>query len=163
MLHKRLSFLVFLCVLGESGVVVAGRQQTTVGDIKNSLVCLCDCSMTVEACQGSMACESADKLTMEAEQYIQQGMNKEAVLAAFITKYGEHILAAPTKRGFNLMAWILPFAAIIVAGFGITVVIRRWVRKSRKQQSNLNSKARKSNGEKSPYEERLEEVLRHLD
>lgn len=163
MRYKRLSFWLSLLLMQHLGVAHAAPQETTIGEIKNSLVCLCDCNMTVEACEGSMACDSAKKLTAEAVGYIEQGMNKEAVLATFIGKYGEHVLAAPTKKGFNLIAWILPFAAIFFASFGIIAALKRWV----KQQQGLNANFRRKNGdkgkEKSPYEDKLDEVLRYLD
>lgn len=161
MRHKSPTLRAGLFLLISFSVATAEPQQVTIGEIKNSLVCLCDCNMTVEACQGSMACESADKLTAEAQQYIDQGMEKQAVLATFIKKYGEHILAAPTKKGFNLIAWILPFAAIILAGYGIIKVLRRWVRQPQIHAVNPNHQG--DDGEKSPYEKKLDDVLRYLD
>ena len=50
------------------------------------------------------------------------------VLAHFSSKYGEKILSAPTASGFNLIAWVTPFAAVLVAGAVIVVVSRRWRR-----------------------------------
>ncbi len=35
---------------------------------------------------------------------------------------------SPTLRGFNWLAWVTPFAAILMGGLGVTLVIRRWVR-----------------------------------
>jgi cytochrome c-type biogenesis protein CcmH len=139
------------------------KQQTTVSEIKTSLVCLCDCNMTVEACQGAMACDSAEKLTAEATKYVEQGLSKGAILSAFIQKYGEHILAAPTKKGFNLTAWILPFAAIIVAGFGIIRILQRWVRQQQSRGVKAKSKTNVTGTNSSVYEQRLDEVLRNLD
>lgn len=160
--NKSFSLVLFL-VLSYFSAIFAAPQQVTIGEIKKSLVCLCDCNMTVEACEGSMACQSAEQLTAEAQQYIDQGMSKEAVLATFIKKYGEHILAVPTKKGFNLTAWILPFAAIIAAGLGITAVLRRWVRQQQLQKTQTKLKKNLGKDGKSPYDEKLDEVLRCLD
>ncbi len=38
------------------------------------------------------------------------------------------MLSSPTLRGFNWLAWVTPFAAILMGGLGVTLVIRRWVR-----------------------------------
>ncbi len=162
MQHNNTLLAVLLLALGYLSPASGALQQVPVGEIKKSLVCLCDCNMTVEACEGSMACQSAEKLTGEAAGYIEQGMNQEAVLATFIKKYGEHILAAPTKRGFNLTAWVLPFAAIIVAGLGIIVVLRRWVRQQQSQETQPKLK-NVGKDDKSPYAEKLDEVLHYLD
>ena len=41
-------------------------------------------------------------------------------------KYGPTVLAAPTTRGFDRAAYIIPFVALIL-GFGLIVlVIRTW-------------------------------------
>jgi cytochrome c-type biogenesis protein CcmH len=110
-----------------SAPLVWPQAKTTVGEIKKSLICLCDCNMTVEACEGAMTCEAAGKLTAEAQQLLDKGMDKQQILASFISRYGEHILPAPTKKGFNLTAWILPFAAIVIAGVAIVALL--WKRK----------------------------------
>ena len=34
-----------------------------------------------------------------------------------------------TKTGFNLTAWVTPFAALVAGGFGVRKVIRSWTRK----------------------------------
>ena len=73
-----------------------------------------------------MACETADKLTVEAQQLIDKGLDKKAVLASFVGRYGEQILSAPTKKGLNLAAWITPFAVILLAGVVVTKVVRKW-------------------------------------
>ncbi|MFQ6113980.1 MAG: cytochrome c-type biogenesis protein CcmH [bacterium] len=153
--------LLFLSYL--SALYATPPAQITVSEIKKSLVCLCECNMTVEACQGAMACDSAEKLTAEATQYVEQGLNKKAIFAAFIGKYGEHILAAPTKKGFNLTAWILPFAAIFIAGFGIVRVVQRWVRPSQNRSAKIETVSSDNNRRNSKYEQKLDEVLRGLD
>lgn len=154
--------IAILLVIDSSAYVLSAEpQQITVGEIKKSLACLCDCNMTVEACGGAMTCRSAEKLTAEATQYVEQGMNKAAILAAFVQEYGEHILAAPTKRGFNLTAWILPFAAIIAAGYGIIRVLQLWVRQQQNQRAKVKTAIRE--GHNSAYEQTLDDVLRHLD
>jgi cytochrome c-type biogenesis protein CcmH/NrfF len=35
---------------------------------------------------------------------------------------------APPKRGFNLVAWIAPFAAVGTGALGILLLLRRWQR-----------------------------------
>lgn len=144
-----------------SAPLLWSQAKTTVGEIKKSLICLCDCNMTVEACEGAMTCEAAGKLTTEAQQLIAKGMDKSQILASFISHYGEHILAAPTKKGFNLTAWILPFAAIIIAGVSIVTILRRWVHRSQRQ--NGNAKANEASTTDPIYEKRLDEVLQALD
>src|SRR3989442_12942853 len=64
----------------------------------------------------------------EIAERLARGEDGETILAAFRTRYGEKVLSSPTLRGFNWLAWVTPFAAILMGGLGVTLVIRRWVR-----------------------------------
>jgi cytochrome c-type biogenesis protein CcmH len=152
---------VFLLVAIFAANPVWAQSTPTIQEIKTSLICLCDCNMTVEACEGAMACESADKLTAEAQQLIDKGLDKKAVLASFVSRYGEHILSAPTKKGFNLAAWITPFVAILVAGFVIVQFVRKWSRQQEKPKHRLKKQRKKNSDPR--YENMLDEVLKGLD
>lgn len=161
MQFRNSQYLFLILLFAFWGSAFGETQKTNLSDIKKSLVCLCDCNMTVEACQGSMACQTSEKLTNEAAGYIQMGMNKNDVLAAFVKKYGEHVLAAPTKKGFNLTAWILPFASIIFVGFVIVMAIKRWAKVPNRE--TLSKKNIIKEKDSSPYEQHLDEILHYLD
>ena len=45
---------------------------------------------------------------------------------AFAAKYGAIVLAAPTTQGFDLVAWIAPFAVFAAALLGTILLVRRW-------------------------------------
>jgi cytochrome c-type biogenesis protein CcmH len=64
----------------------------------------------------------------EIAERLGRGEDKDTILEAFRTKYGEKVLSAPTFRGFNWFAWLTPFAAVLLGGLAISMVIRRWVR-----------------------------------
>jgi cytochrome c-type biogenesis protein CcmH/NrfF len=44
----------------------------------------------------------------------------------FRKQYGEKILSAPTTQGFNLLAWTMPFIALLAGGGIIVLVMDRW-------------------------------------
>ena len=123
-MFKRLTPALFIMMTGFSALVPA-QKSVTIDKIKNSLICTCECSMTVNACQGSMACSSAEKLNSEAKALVEKGLSEQEILTVFIDRYGEKILAAPTKKGFNLLAWILPYILFILAGSGIVYLLRK--------------------------------------
>ncbi|MFQ5798625.1 MAG: cytochrome c-type biogenesis protein CcmH [Bacteroidota bacterium] len=159
MLRKSQLPVVLLVAFVFSSEHLWAQAPPTLQEIKTNLTCLCGCNMTVEACQGSMACQSADKLTAEAQEFIDQGLGKSQILATFVSRYGEHTLSAPTKKGFNLTAWITPFAAIIITGYGIVKILRRWARRSKTRR--LHEKQSKKTDPK--YEKMLDEMLHDLD
>jgi cytochrome c-type biogenesis protein CcmH/NrfF len=57
---------------------------------------------------------------------IAAGMGDKEILAAFATKYGSTVLAAPSAHGFDLVAWIAPFAVFAAALLGTILLIKRW-------------------------------------
>jgi cytochrome c-type biogenesis protein CcmH len=57
------------------------------------------------------------------------GESPAEVRAYFVEKYGEWILLAPPKSGFNLLVWVVPFAGLGLGLVLVAVVLRRWSRK----------------------------------
>jgi cytochrome c-type biogenesis protein CcmH/NrfF len=53
-------------------------------------------------------------------------MSDQEIFSAFTAKYGATVLAAPTTQGFDLVAWIAPFAVFGAALLGTILLIRRW-------------------------------------
>jgi cytochrome c-type biogenesis protein CcmH len=70
-------------------------------------------------------CPSGIPLKAEIAEQLAAGKNRVEVLTYFSTKYGEKILSAPTTTGFNLVAWVMPFAVMLLAGALIVMFTRR--------------------------------------
>ncbi|MCC6765798.1 MAG: cytochrome c-type biogenesis protein CcmH [Deltaproteobacteria bacterium] len=102
-------------------------KNATQTEIEEALTCQCGCGLTVHSCN-HVQCPSGIPLKREIAAQLGEGRTRAEVLAYFSTKYGEKILSAPTTTGFNLVAWVTPFAAVLVAGAVIVVVSRRWRR-----------------------------------
>ena len=60
--------------------------------------------------------DTAKKIQAQIREALDQGYSEKQILAAFVTEYGERILARPTASGFNLMVWILPIVALGAGG-----------------------------------------------
>ncbi len=66
----------------------------------------------------------AEELRQELRTMLAGGATETQVIDAFVTKYGERILAAPKPQGFNLLAYVLPAVAVAVGLLIIAVVMR---------------------------------------
>ena len=108
-------------------LLAAPAVATTQREVEESLTCQCGCGLTVHACN-HLQCPSGEPMKKEITERLARGEDAETILAAFRTRYGEKVLSSPTLRGFNWLAWVTPFAAILMGGLGVTLVIRRWVR-----------------------------------
>lgn len=121
---------VLITLFASSAVFAAA----TVDDVAEELACSCGCGMTVSNCT-HQSCGGANKMKEEVALLLQQGRDKEEILQSFVNRYGEQVLAAPPKRGFNLTAWLLPFAAIGGGGLGLFALIKRWSSESQAERN----------------------------
>ncbi|HEX4210767.1 MAG TPA: cytochrome c-type biogenesis protein CcmH [Candidatus Binataceae bacterium] len=106
-------------------LLVAQTQRISVDEVAEGLTCQCGCGLTVANCNHPN-CSFSVPAKDQIEAMINRGVGRDAIIAAFRVKYGEKILSAPTTQGFNLLAWITPFA-MLLGGVGlIALVLGRW-------------------------------------
>jgi len=55
--------------------------------------------------------------------------------AALVTQYGEVVLAAPPRRGLNLLAWWGPYAALLAGAVTILLLGAAWTRRPAPQMT----------------------------
>jgi cytochrome c-type biogenesis protein CcmH len=108
-------------------VCAAPAWPATQQEVEESLTCQCGCGLTVHSCN-HLQCPSGDPIKKEIAERLGRGEDKETILAAFRSRYGEKVLSSPTFRGFNWFAWITPFVVVLLGGLGVVVVVRRWTR-----------------------------------
>lgn len=94
-------------------------------DLGHRLMCTCGCAQMLGECN-HVGCTESDRMRGELRNDIAMNMTDQQVLDAFATKYGATVLAAPQKHGFDLVAWIAPFAVFGAALLGTILLVRRW-------------------------------------
>jgi cytochrome c-type biogenesis protein CcmH len=62
---------------------------------------------------------------------IAQGKSKDQIKDALAAQYGDEVLALPRKEGFNLAAYLVPVAVILLAAALALVALARWRRPRR--------------------------------
>ncbi len=127
MLRRSVVVLAFTLLI--TLVVSIPAQALTVSDIEKELICQCGCIMVVAPCD----CGTAEEMRALIRQKIDQGQTKAQILDYFLAQYGEKVLAAPTKQGFNLTVWVIPFVAIAAGAVAIYFILRAWVWKGKVQ------------------------------
>ena len=94
----------------------------TLADLEDELVCpTCDTSLEMSNSP------IAERMRVFIRERIAAGDSKEEIKAALVEQFGEGVLAAPPKKGFNLLAWLLPLVGLVLAGAVVTVLARRWL------------------------------------
>jgi cytochrome c-type biogenesis protein CcmH len=99
--------------------------------LEKKLRCQCGCTLDVYTCRTTdFACEVSPAMHRDVIALVEGGYGAQEIIDAFVDSYGEKVLMAPTKRGFNLVGWTMPFGALIAGGGVLAVLIRRWHRRS---------------------------------
>lgn len=110
-----------------SVLLLAGSSSTvdaalTVSEVAAEFICNCGCNKVLTECD--MACGEQLRGIIKAK--IEEGWDKPQIIRFMVENYGERLLAAPTKEGFNLTAWVTPFLALFAGAGLVAVAIRRW-------------------------------------
>jgi cytochrome c-type biogenesis protein CcmH len=102
-----------------------GDPAARFSDIGHQMMCVCGCNQILLECN-HVGCPDPDSMRNELMASLTRGDSDSLVEQGFVQKYGPTVLAAPTTKGFDRAAYIVPLAALIL-GFGlIALVIRAW-------------------------------------
>ena len=159
--RKKGNFLILFLLFGISVLWVSPALSVTVGEITQELTCTCGCNMVVSACEGAMECSAANGIKARVMEKLSLGQSKEEIIGYFVNRYGEKILSAPTKRGFNLTAWILPFFAIVSGGGVLYFTLKKWYSMGAEHKEGRSGLVPGKVEDK--YLERFEEELKDFD
>lgn len=103
----------------------ASNDEARFNSIGHKMMCACGCSQVLLECN-HVGCKSSDKMRNELAAGIQRGDNDDLILSNFVSNYGPAVLAAPIRGGFDRVAWIIPFAVLIVATGFAAWLVRVW-------------------------------------
>jgi cytochrome c-type biogenesis protein CcmH/NrfF len=116
--HAALLVLTIFAFLGAD-------NESRFNDIGHHMMCVCGCSQILLECN-HVGCTYSDRMRGELMASLDKGDSDDLVMQAFVQKYGTAVIAAPTTKGFNRVAWIMPFLALAV-GFVLMVwIVRVW-------------------------------------
>ncbi len=99
--------------------------------IEEKLRCTCGCNLSVYTCRTTdFTCTVSPKMHQRVVALVKQGETAQQILDAFVAQYGEMVLMAPPRRGFNLLGYLLPGSLIVLVGAGLTWMLVRRARGS---------------------------------
>jgi len=135
MLRRRLTaYFLVAAVFLWAGTVLAAQTNDALEERVRKLASELRCPV----CQNLSVYDSPSGLATEMREAIrerlQRGESEEQIRAYFVSKYGEWVLLAPTRRGFNLVVWLLPFLGAGLGLVGVIWLLRRWARWPRPEE-----------------------------
>jgi cytochrome c-type biogenesis protein CcmH len=122
-----LSIVVAVAVIvGLGATDTAGRFN----DLGHKMMCTCGCAQVLLECN-HVGCTTSTQMRAELQSQLATGNNDSLILQSFVQRYGATVLAAPGTSGFDLIAWIMPFAVSLLALIGTVYLVRNWARQTR--------------------------------
>ncbi|HEX6502182.1 MAG TPA: cytochrome c-type biogenesis protein CcmH [Terriglobales bacterium] len=103
----------------------AGDEESRFQSLGHHMMCVCGCGQILLECN-HVGCQYSDRMRTELMAALDRGDNDDLVLQAFVQKYGTTVIAAPTTTGFNRVAWIMPFLALILGLVATALIVRAW-------------------------------------
>ena len=86
-------------------------------------------------CQNLSVADSPSEMAQQmrgiVREHLAAGETPEQVIQYFVDKYGEWILLAPRRHGFNWLVWLAPYVAVAIGLTVFTILVRRWTRHRR--------------------------------
>ncbi len=97
--------------------------------LSHAMMCQCGCGQIMGECN-HVGCSSSTAMLKELRAAMDRGEDDKTILAGFVAKYGPTVLSAPTGKGFDLVAWIMPVAIFIAGVVGVALVVLAWKRRA---------------------------------
>jgi cytochrome c-type biogenesis protein CcmH len=110
-----------VAVFGAGSSSAATRPSMT--KLESEIMCP-TCHTTLDQSDAAIA----TRIEAYMRRRIAAGATERQIKAELVAQFGTAILAAPPKRGFDLLAWVLPFAGLLGAAALIALGVRRWRR-----------------------------------
>jgi len=119
------AILLLVAALGGAAAAAAPVREETVHEIAAQLRCVVCQSLSV----ADSPSETANQMRGIIRERLAAGDSPEQVKAYFVEKYGLWILLSPPRQGFNLLVWVVPFAALGAGLVLVLLLVRRWSRR----------------------------------
>jgi len=95
--------------------------------LEHKLHCQCGgCTLDVFTCRTTdFSCQVSPSMHRDVMALVHGGYGAQEIIDAFVSTYGERVLMAPPRSGFNILAWVSPGIAVLVAAGFILAFLRR--------------------------------------
>lgn len=96
-------------------------------ELERKIHCQCGCTLDVFTCRTTdFSCQVSPAMHRDVVALVQGGYSAQEIIDAFVNVYGDRVLMAPRKSGFDLLAWVTPGISVLVVGGLLAVLLRRW-------------------------------------
>jgi len=129
--------------------------------LRDEIVCMCGTCGRKRV--GECTCGTADAMRTEIAGLVAAGRSYDEVVDYYVAKYGsQEVLASPIDKGFNRLAWFLPYAIGLIGVMVVGGVAVKWTRRPKEDGAAVVT-APADDAAATERQERLNDELRDLD
>ena len=103
--------------------VAASEARPTLRNLEDEVMC--------PVCETTLS-QSNSPAAQQIERFIRAriaaGDSESEIKQRLVAEYGEGVLAAPPRRGFSLLAWLLPVVGLVGGAVAVALLAWRWSR-----------------------------------
>jgi cytochrome c-type biogenesis protein CcmH len=158
---RALAAAIAVVLLAAAPAAIASEQHPTLAELSGEIMCPVCAGQTIDQSQSAIA----QRIKRFISARIAAGDTKSEITSKLVAQFGEGILASPPKKGFNLLAWVLPVAGVVLGATVLGALVWRWSRKRGDEVQEAPPEP-SSNGRRQldpELERRLDEELARFD
>lgn len=103
---------------------LASEERPTPAELESELVCPV-CNATLDTSDAPVA----RRMKAYIRARIAAGDSKSEIKAQLVDQFGSAVLAVPPRKGFDWIAWLLPFGGLGAAAVVVSALAWRWSRR----------------------------------
>jgi cytochrome c-type biogenesis protein CcmH len=115
--------VVLVAALALVAPAAASERHPTLSELEGQVMCPV-CKTTLDMSQSP----AAERIRVFIRQRIAAGDTRSRIKAELVDQFGPAILAEPPKKGFDLLAWVVPLGGLLAAALAIAIAAWRWSR-----------------------------------
>jgi cytochrome c-type biogenesis protein CcmH/NrfF len=124
-MKRRILQVVIIAVVAFAVLGAQSDQRARYTKLGHALMCECGCGQILLECN-HVGCTVSDKMAKQLRSMIDRGQSDDQIKDAFVQEYGVIVLAAPTNKGFDRVAWIMPFVVFGLGMLAVVYVVKIW-------------------------------------
>jgi len=141
-------------VLAGSAAAACTHPKTSLAYLEGQVMCP-TCHTTLDQSDAP----AARRIEVFIQRRIDQCATADAIRAELVANFGAGILAAPPRKGFDLLAWWLPIGGVLAGAALLGLGVWRWSRSRGEEPETAEPEPPLDPDE----ERRLDELLARLD
>ena len=106
-----------------AGPAAASERQPTLSELESQIMCPI-CQTTLDQSDSPIA----RRMKAFISSRIAAGDTTSQIKAKLVAQFGPAVLSSPSRRGFNLLVWVLPPVGIVLAALVLGALAVRWSR-----------------------------------